>query len=171
MTDCGRVLPPLHPRTKVIRICCLSHWIVEIKESARMCWYTSAIPALKKWRQENEEFKVAMSYTPSLKPTSTTRDSPSKKCIREMSALAHVHKLCSREAKARGSIVLGQFIGLYSKALFKRSVRKSSWTMGSQGFIVFCEGEKDNCYYQTAQVRLNLKCMVPKKRLCELAAK
>jgi hypothetical protein len=36
------------------------------------------MPAFRRWRQENEEFKVTMSYIPSLRPTSTTRDSPSK---------------------------------------------------------------------------------------------
>jgi hypothetical protein len=40
--------------------------------------YTSAIPLLRRWRQEDQEFKATHGYTVSVKPACLTRDPLSK---------------------------------------------------------------------------------------------
>lgn len=69
MTDHGRTLALFHPRMKFIRVFLFFFWNCRGKASTGMWWDPSGMLVLRKWRQENEEFKVAMSYTPSLRPT------------------------------------------------------------------------------------------------------
>lgn len=52
-----------------------------------MILLSSGILAFRGWRQDNEEFKVTVSYTPSSRTTWTTRDSPSKKKKKETTVL------------------------------------------------------------------------------------
>jgi len=112
-----------------------------------MILFSSGIPAFRRGRQDNEEFKVTVSYTPSSRTTWTTRDSPSKKkkkkkkknnSIRKMNMAIHILNPYTGEAKVRGSTDPGWLAGLHRKALFKRLSNKSVWYLDPQGSVAFC---------------------------------